>query len=75
MALLDDPTLIVATLGLLGTVGVAFLNTRIENRLTRMEMKTFILEVIISIPGHLWYRMNMAILRKSIALPIIILHS
>jgi len=40
MTWLDDPTLIVATLGLLGTITVGLLNTKIEHRLTKLEVKT-----------------------------------
>ena len=36
----DDPAFIVASLGFLTTIGVAFLNTRIEHRLTELEVKT-----------------------------------
>ena len=36
----SDPAFIVATLGFLSTIGVAFLNTRIEHRLTKLEVRT-----------------------------------
>jgi len=40
MTMFDDPALIIATLGFISTIGVAFLNTRIEHRLTKLEVRT-----------------------------------
>ena len=40
MSMFSDPAFIVATLGFLSTIGVAFLNTRIEHRLTKLEVRT-----------------------------------
>ena len=40
MSMFSDPAFIVASLGFLSTIGVAFLNTRIEHRLTKLEVRT-----------------------------------